>query len=218
MKVPQQYVAGLVEAARLSSEDMTVIMSAVNDPELHTIDQTAEQLATRIKFDAGLIARVLEATMSLANVRADQGSSIPDFIEDLLRSMNSDSRSQLHLSPAEQAQFATNIAALLADEALVVASKTIYLKRDYEHTYCRARIVTDIRPVFGEDRTKAPTTAIISHLLQLTYHEGQSTKQIHVAMEGDDLSALKLQIERAIEKSQSLKKLLAGAKVAVVSD
>ncbi len=218
MKVPQQYVTGLVEAARFSTEDIAQIMSALDDPELHNVEETAAQLAQRIKFAPDVIARLLEATMSLANVRADLGSSIPDFVDDLIRSMNADSRSQLHLPPEQQVQFSKNIATLLADEALIIASKTIYLKRDYEHIYCRARIVTDIRPVFGEDRTKMPSTAIITHVLQLTYHEGPSTKQIHIAMEGDDLSSLKLQIERANEKRISLKKLLTTAKVPIASD
>jgi hypothetical protein len=151
--------------------------------------------------------------MSLVNARADFGNSIPDFIDDLSRSLARDQRKELHFPAEQQERLSKNLGRLLADEGLVVASKAVYLKRDYEHRYCRTRILTDIRPIFGEDRTLAPATALIVHMLQLVYHEGQSTKEIHIALDAESLSSLKLQIERAEDKAKSLKTLLNNAKM-----
>ena len=155
--------------------------------------------------------------MSLANVRADAGNSIADFIDDLVESMETDQRKELHLGPTRE-QFKKNLAKLLNDKNLVIASKAIYLRRDYEHTYCRARILTDIRPIFSDDRTLPPISAVLIHQLQLVYHEGSTTKEIHIALDSDDLSSLKVQIERAQEKAKSLKAFLVSFKLPTVLD
>jgi hypothetical protein len=190
-----------------------LILPALDDPELHDVEQTANALSERLGFASGEIGQVIQATMSLANARADFGNSIPDFVEDLVRSMKRDQRNELHLEDEQLEQLKKNLSRLLNDENLIVASKAVYLRRDYEHRYCRARILTDVRPVFGEDRTIAPVVALIVHDLQVVYHEGSSTKEIHISLGNEDLSSLKLQIERAQEKAQSLKTLLIGIKV-----
>jgi hypothetical protein len=218
MRVPQQHVAGMSAIARFSDDDLAQILPALADPELHNVEQTVEALAKRLTFPPDEMQRAIEATMSLANARADLGNSIPDFIEDLIHSMEEDDRKELHLPTDQLAQLKKNLTGLLADANLVIASKVIFLSRDYEHQYCRARILTDIRPIFGEDRTLPPTAALIVHMLQLIYHEGRSTKEIHIALDDEDLASLKLQIERAGDKAKSLKTLLNSAKVVIASD
>lgn len=215
MRVPQQHMAGLVAIARFSDDDVAQILPALADPELHDVDETAAALIKKLVHPPDEIKRAIEATMSLANARADIGNSIPEFIEDLIRSMEDDDRKELHLPNDQLTQLRKNLAGLLADPNLVIASKAIFLRRDYEHQFCRARILTDIRPIFGEDRTLPPTAALIVHMLQLVYHEGRSTKEIHVALDDEDLSSLKLQIERAGDKAKSLKTLLNSVKVGI---
>ena len=174
--------------------------------------------ADRIAFSSEEIERAIETLMLLANLRADHGDSIPDFIDNLVRSMERDRRKELHLEASAQAQFKKNLTILLAVKNLIVASKAIYLRRDYEHTYCRTRILTDIRPIFEEDRTLPPVNALIVHTLQLVYHEGSGTKEIHIALDVENLSSLKVQIERAEEKTKSLKTLLAKVKLPTILD
>ncbi len=219
MNIPQQHVSGLITIAGLSDNYATQVLSALADPELHDIEQTAAALAkppSALVFED--MKRALEAVFSLANARADLGSSIPDFVDDLICSMKTDSRDELHLAPERLEQFRRNLSRLLADENLVIASKVIYLRQDYEHMYCRARILTDVRPVYGEDRTAPPAAAVVVHILQLVYHEGGSTKEIHVALREDSIAALKIQLARAEEKEKSLKALLETAKVRTVVD
>ncbi len=216
MRVPKQHVNGLLVVARFSDDDVSRTLSALDDPKLHDIEQTAAALVKQTAFSSEEISQAINTAMSLANARADSGSSLRDFADELIHSIKEDPRKELHLEPHRETQLANNLSRLLADNGLVVASKSIYLRRDYEHTFCRARILTDIRPVFGEDPTPPPSAAIIIHALQLVYHEGSSTKEIHIALDGGDLSSLKLQIERAQDKAKSLKTLLTGAKVPTI--
>jgi len=219
MNIPQRHVPGLAVIVRFSEADTREVLAALLDPELHDISQTGVALAERLgTFSAADIENALETVMSLASLRADLGNSIPEFVDELSRSMEEDDREELHPAPEQREQFKKNLRHLLADHRLVIASKAAYLKRDYEHRYCRARILTDIRPVYGEDRTVAPSAALIIHILQLVYHEGRSTKEIHIALGDDDMSALKIQLARAEDKTKSLRALLNSVKLRVIPD
>src|SRR5207253_649802 len=87
-----------------------------------------------------------------------------------------------------------------------LATKVYDLSTGDERTFCHARILTDLRPVFGPNLEDGPKAMLVVHHLKLAYH-GDSDKhqEFHISLDADDLETLKKIIERAETKAKSLK-------------
>ena len=102
---------------------------------------------------------------------------------------------------------------LLNINLLNTLSKAGRLQRDGERLYCDAKILSDIRPVFGPKPTVMPPGAVVTHTLRIGYHEGGDHKEFYVILDADDLEALKNTVTRAEAKDKVLRQLLKTAKL-----
>lgn len=92
--------------------------------------------------------------------------------------------------------------------SLGVTAKVISVRREYGNVFCTARIMTDIRPVYGPDPSRAPLAAAIVHMLRISHHAGDSHEDFYVALDAEDLRKLRDQIDRAMKKEASLKAVI----------
>lgn len=98
-------------------------------------------------------------------------------------------------------------------DSFSLASKASLLQLEHEHRYCTARMLTDIRPVFGANPAEAPQAMMINHVLRITYHQDEeTTKEIYFALRRHDLTELRGLIDRAEIKEQNLRKVLSVTK------
>ncbi len=97
--------------------------------------------------------------------------------------------------------------ALLGAEAFTLTAKAQDLQTDDERTFCRARILTDLRPVFGTNIEDGPKGMVIIHLLKLGFHQASERHhdEFYVALDADDLQTLKKVVERAQSKAKILR-------------
>jgi hypothetical protein len=100
---------------------------------------------------------------------------------------------------------------LLGISRMAEKTKALDLLSEFDRNFHSARILTDIRPVFGDDPAKPPQEAYITHTLKITYHENRDTKNSFYALDSDDLRELGEAIERAEVKERSLRKFLDSA-------
>jgi hypothetical protein len=91
------------------------------------------------------------------------------------------------------------------DGSLGVTTKALDVMMEHERTYCKARILSDIRPVFVGDTA---SSAVIIHNLQLGFHYGGKHQEIYIALDTDDLQQLKSVIVRAEKKTSVLQQML----------
>jgi hypothetical protein len=217
LNIPKQQVAGLKAIAGLSPPETEAILRALSRHETPTYDDFVSAISEELKKSREQTDEIARIVMSLSTLRADVGDLLPEFIADLSKSMAGSGYADLHLDPASQEKFRANITRLLGHEPLNIAAKILYLRSNYEHVFCRARVITDARPIYREDRAAAPAAAIITHILALHYHEGDQLKEIHVAMDDEDVAKLKSLLERAQTKQKSLATALRDAKLAVIT-
>src|SRR5206468_2991943 len=98
---------------------------------------------------------------------------------------------------------------------------TLYAKArdlafDFERLYTRARILTDIRPIYDDPRN-AIVGADIIQSLRLDYVSSDGdTKTITIALDIPDLEQLKKCCEDALQKSEVARKLIEGSGLEVV--
>jgi hypothetical protein len=91
---------------------------------------------------------------------------------------------------------------------LKTIAKSYSLMTEYEHLFIRSRILTDIRPVFDNDLSKGPVSAVVVHTLKLEYvHEGEQ-KNFYVSLDDNDIKQLQIQLNRTTEKVNEIQKIL----------
>ena len=117
----------------------------------------------------------------------------------------------------EESAFCDRLVRLLQLEAISVASRAASLQQEQEHTFCNARILTDIRPVFGERTDQSPVGAVVLHTLKISYHHSRELKDFYVALDSDDVRTLQEVLSRAEEKAETLDSVLDSAKIANLS-
>jgi hypothetical protein len=104
---------------------------------------------------------------------------------------------------------------LLPIHQLARAAKAYDLSTAYERQFHISRVLTDIRPIFDEQISTKPVGALVVHQLELRGYVNGRLRSSYWAMSNDDLSKLRDQIDRAINKSTVLSELLSGDEVPV---
>jgi hypothetical protein len=105
---------------------------------------------------------------------------------------------------------------MLSAPAVSLYAKARDLAFDFERLYARARVLTDIRPVYDDSRNII-IGADITQTLRLDYFSSEAeTKTIALALDILDIEQLKKCCEDALQKSEAARKLIEGTGLEVV--
>jgi len=222
IKVPDRYRDGLAEIARLSEGSFSEVYEALAKAPRETSSQT--ELADRVSEEVGSVGRdqvknLIAALTSLYQVRGRAGVSSEKLATEIYDAIVREGSDLVRKEDA--GEFRSRLEKFLGLDSLnVVASKAKELQTDVERAFCEARILTDLRPVFGST-VEAPIAMVIVHTLKLAYHDAATGnhEEIFVALDGGDIEKLKAVLERAEKKAKSLAARLqtAGIKTVEVS-
>lgn len=114
----------------------------------------------------------------------------------------------LELEPDAQPAFAARLRRLLELEPVVLAARALNLVTEFDRVYHGARIMTDIRPVFGHDAHTGAKAAAIVATLKIEAHEGGGdVRPYYFALDHTDLVELQGLVDRALVKTAELKRL-----------
>jgi hypothetical protein len=157
---------------------------------------------------------VKDAVMELYRVREYFDEAIPSFATGIAAALREASEFSLGEVPA----FEQRLERLLAITPLAVASKATILKSEYERRFCTARILTDARPIYTDGPVAPPSAMMIMHTLRATFHDDTGElREVYITMDDNDLSTLRELIDRADEKTKSLRSTFATANIVVVT-
>lgn len=150
--------------------------------------------------------QIADAIAGLYAAKSARDVSTEDFVEEVCDAMESLPSEELRLPHAERASFKAKLSTILGAELFSLVAKVYDLATEDERIFCSARILTDLRPVFGLSVSDGPRAFIVTHLLKVAYHQGSKEhKNFYVTLDADDLQRLKGLIERAESKARSLK-------------
>jgi len=154
---------------------------------------------------------IIDALLALHVFRANEGWSNEQLAEAVSQSPD------MGLEADESTSFQARLGQYLAVGAVAIISKAFDVLGDYEHVFGHARILTDARPVFGDDPRAGPLGMVIVQTLKLDYflQDGQP-KSFYVAMENSKLNELREKLDRAAAKAEALQGTLARSGVPYV--
>lgn len=212
LKIPDRYRQGVLLLAKMPDEAFNELLSALTKaPERMT---TIRELSIWVGPEASHtsksdVAKILDALTSLYRLQKRVGFPVSKIARDAaddVHECDQDLRDRLQ----------GRLAQVLVFETLSVASaKARELQTDRDKIFCDAKILTDIRPIFGEAVGETPEAAIIVHTIKLGFHDSGSAshKEIYIALDAGDISTLKKILERAEQKEKVLGSMLSLASV-----
>lgn len=209
LKIPDRYKPGLVILAQLPDDPYRELLSAVQraPKSFSNIRELVSWLSPEIKgVGSEDLSKVVNSISSLYRLASRRRVAIPKLAIDVLEGAQEGING---FKVAEGVDFIGRLTALLEQEAFdLVSFKARELQGESERTLCEARVLTDVRPIFGEKIEDSPTGMIITHTLKLVYHEMTGHKELYVALDDDDIASLTKILQRAGDKARSLRALL----------
>ncbi len=133
------------------------------------------------------------------------GQSTSDYLDLLSQARNRDT-GKLVFDTEEQEIFRDKASLIVTmQNGLNITAKVAGVSDDQDHVFCGARILTDIRPVFGDDVNTGVAASVICHTLKIEYHDDSLHKDFYVVLETGDLQTLKELIQREEQKANILR-------------
>lgn len=213
--IPEEYEAGYAKLITLDDSIIERLAEALKDsPMVLRPTDLAAAVAERI---AGSIAdddiyEILQTLISLYPVEEDFESN-EQLAEEICEAIIESDSEILKLPEGERERFKQRLVNLLDIDPIRVVSKANILLHEYERVVHNARVMTDIRPVFGASADGPPKAALIVHTLKINYHDAEGLKEFYVAMDSDEMYQLMYVLDRAEAKSKSLRAVLDAAKL-----
>lgn len=211
--IPRNHLGPLARLMALpASAQMQLVdaFKAAPPPTLRT-SSLAKHVAPSIKeITEDELRGVLQMLTGMYVARIETGLSAEEFADQLCSLAKVAKYEDVQLEPADQdwRGFSERLAAILScDHSLGVMSKALRVTTDHPHIYCKARLRTDLRPVFGPDPADGPHAGAIVHQLCISYHVADDLDDFFVALDSDDIRKLRDILDRALAKEASLKSI-----------
>jgi len=213
LTIPEVHRETLTIISRLVPDAVDRLEEALNHvPPTRGAKAIAAEIRPRPELGLGELERILDTLMTLASVRASNEVPMPQFVRDVCAAMRRpDSGATLTDEQCETLK--SNLKRLMSAQCLAVASKAADLQYEHEHVFGGARILTDVRPVFGETVSDIQGTVTV-HTLKIRYFDESGSKEIYFGLDREDLETLRKVIERAEEKARRIKSMLSKTGVA----
>jgi hypothetical protein len=206
LKVPTSERQGLAILREMPNESFTALLTALE----RAPNDSVPALPGISPEDAKL---VVDAVSSMYQVRVYNDVPLGQFVTDVCESLTE----RGELKSEDEPTLRERLAKLLDIDALNIAAKAVLLQHEYPYTFCGARVLTDVRPVFGKDVSIAPVALVIAHTLKLEYHGAAGhLNEIYMALDPEDISELRDVLDRAQTKNTSLKTTLAALNIKII--
>jgi hypothetical protein len=215
LEIPEEYKSGLAKLLALSRESAEVLLETLKEaPPMMSTFELSVFLTSKVESVARKEAEeIVDTLVSLYFSQQHHADVADELVEEICQKMEDSDVQELRLSKENREHFKNLLTTLLKTEALVYVSKSIGVLRDNERMFCNARILTDIRPVFGSNVQTPPKAAVIVHMLNISYHQGDDLKDFYVGMDVNDVKTLRAVLERADLKAESLKSVFDSARL-----
>lgn len=178
------------------------IKASKSSPIVSSADALISNLSKEIKiFPAEELEEVIKTVDSLYHVREFSGVRHDRFFNDLLEDLCDG------INEANCTTIKANLQALLDIPVFKAIAKADRLQNDGDRIYCESKIISDIRPVFDADPKAKPIGAVVTHTLKIAFH-GDDHNEFRVVLDSEELTSLKENIERALQKDEALRKMI----------
>jgi hypothetical protein len=186
--VPERFRSALKTLAEIDEDSFREIVARLSeDPRSLATSALAPRIADALpEHSSRRATQIVEAILSLMAQERGLGLARDDIAAAVSRAENLEVLDEL------RPRFAKRLIALLGVPTLRTALKAHDLMTEHAHVFARARLFTDIRPVFGDSGEEPPVAAVIIDTLKVEYfNERNEPDAFFVALDRLDHEQLK---------------------------
>lgn len=217
LRIPAAFRPGFEYLAGLDEAVFDAFKQRLEDAKPALLPgRLAEQVALGGGFDRKAVEDAIVAALSLLPLAENVQGSLSELIENVAQSTELTLKDSSRLG---RERLATRLRTLLAVPTVTVSAKALSVVTAHEHPFHRARILSDIRPIFGADASEVPPAAAVIHTLDVGFHRRDgSVESFQVAMDLVDLGRLKAAVTRAEKKDAQLREMCRRAGVSLLDE
>lgn len=208
LRIPEDYQTGLAKIISLNDESVNEIISILeNEPINYDSKKMIESSANKVKTTSLNDAEEIIGTIySLYELKNHLPLSESAFIDIIADAMNSGENNSLKLANENLEEFKQKLSAFLNVNSLSIRTKAGNIRVDHNNILKNTSLITDIRPVFGNNVDDLPLGMVLVHTLKIVYEQNDELKKFYVALDDNDLTTFINSLKRAQNKSESLRK------------
>lgn len=205
ISIPPAYRGPLAVLARLPAQDASSLIETVRSlPAYAAVTDIQRRFGDVTGTEGSDVAAALLSLRGL--LRTTSADELGDWLA---------SSPDLDLDENARAALRERVTALVDAAAVSTTAVAVDLQTQHQRNYQSARIFTDLRPVFADELAEGPTGAVIVEMLQLqTWNRDGESETMFVALDEKDLTGLQEAVERALQKTEALKRFLKDKDVA----
>jgi hypothetical protein len=218
INIPSSEYAVLKDLAGLPQASFSELHSAMVEiePTVRQID-VATLLSKKVtSVDAADVKAFLRTAFSLYRMMDAKERTAEEIAGDIRETVKRDQPKGFPIDKLdlliERIQKLLGVGGLIA-----IAAKAVNVMLEQNRIFCGARVLSDIRPVFVASPDSV-SAALLTHSLNITFHEAGEQKEFFVALTTSELQSLKKAVERAEKKAETLKALIQQSGVKFFSD
>jgi hypothetical protein len=210
-RVPDRHIGALKYLGSAEVESFDQLLAALADEPASSRAELEERVKRVLPHDddAPAYRPLIGAIMALCVLRESEDAN--EFAADIAKA------DELEFGDAERTTFEQRLARVLELEPLTNLAKAANLISENDKLYGEGRIITDIRPVFPPtDPSGRPSGALILHTLKIDYYKDEEFESAYFVLDDVDLVKLRGAVDRALDKSKSLRELLLSVDLAAM--
>jgi hypothetical protein len=204
--VPKRALTPLRWLSESPPDALDRILDALKDETAKSpreLEQAVEAVAPGGLPDAG--QEVVSMLFGLLSLHFTHDWALEDIADQVAK------KATLNVGDAARGRLRAWLSSALSSKPVIRLAKAYDVATDHLHVFHTARILTDIRPVFGSASNVEPLGAVITHQLKLDYFERSGHGEIYVALDDADLDELEAVVRRARQKGEALRTFLKSA-------
>ncbi len=207
VRVPRGALPAFETLAALPDESFESIQNRLSETgHVFSDDEMVKQLisANIPHATPKQLRQVVELLLSLFHLSEETCLSIPSIITGICASISE--MDEPKWTPDMVQEIHSRLTLLLNEDSPIRAMvHTQDVLNDNERALTGARILTELRPVFGSSVAEEPIAFALLHTLRLTHSE---SKEFYITLDDSDIEILDNLLDRARQKSKTLRRMM----------
>lgn len=209
-RIPDDYKSGISTIISLSEKDLNTLTQVFEEaPVVLNVREFNQKIVPKIDFlESPKTNNLVDTIGSLYELRSSLNISTEEFVDEIVDVINSVNDESLKLSDENVEEFKKRLNSLLNINSLSIRTKAANLIVDHQIIFRDAKLISDIRPIFGNDVEEKPIATVLVHTLKIEYIENNELKDFHIALDDKDVAKLITLLKRTQIKTESIKEFI----------
>jgi len=203
LHIPRDDQVTIAELMGQSSEKFAVLLGAISaaQPRLRARDM-APDISKKSELTEEKAASYIGVLGSIQGLAKDLKQPLAKIIKEIHETLQQTALP--NLPPVSQLEGFTSFAtkALALQTPLGLSIKAYDLLTESERLFSRGRVISDVRPIFEQERPDQIIASVIVHTLKITYTKRGNpfSEDFYVEMDTKDIENLREALERSVKK------------------